>query len=206
MDISISKRRILDEALKLFAVNGYEATSIEQITNAVGIRKSSLYSHFKSKKEILDLLVDEIKEHYQLYSERMLKDFEMTEENFKEDIKWNEEYIFKSAISQFEFLISDPFFSKVRNFLAIEQFRNPSLASLKNQCEYVDALNYYKKMIQFLVEKGIFIDKGIEIMAYEFFSPICVQFYHIQREPDCKDKALKIVEEHIKHFFAIYSR
>ena len=64
MDISPSKRRILDEALKLFAVNGYEATSIEQITNAVGIKKASLYSHFKSKKEILDLLVDEIKEQY----------------------------------------------------------------------------------------------------------------------------------------------
>lgn len=206
MDISSSKRRILDEALKLFAVNGYEATSIEQITNAVGIKKASLYSHFKSKKEILDLLVDEIKEQYQLYSERMLKDFEMTEDNFKEDIKWNEEYIFKYVKSQFEYLISDPFFSMVRNFLTIEQFRNPSLASLQNQCEYIDALNYYNKMIQFLVEKGIFIDKGIEIMAYEFFSPIYVQFYHIQREPDCLDGALKIVEEHIKHFFTIYSR
>lgn len=90
--------------------------------------------------------------------------------------------------------------------MTIEQFRNPSLASLQNQCEYIDALNYYNKMIHFLVEKGIFIDKGIEIMAYEFFSPIHVQFYHIQWEPDCKKEALKIVEEHIKHFFTIYSR
>lgn len=176
MDISPSKRRILDEALKLFAVNGYEATSIEQITNAVGIKKASLYSHFKSKKEILDLLVDEIKEQYQLYLERMLKDFEMTEDNFKEDIEWDEEYIFKFVKSQFKFLISDPFFSKVRNFLTIEQFRNPILASLQNQCEYIDALNYYKKLIQFLVEKGIFIDKGIEIMAYEFFPQLMFSF------------------------------
>ena len=205
MDISPSKRRILDEALKLFAVNGYEATSIEQITNAVGIKKASLYSHFKSKKEILDLMVDEIKEQYQLYLERMLKDFEMTEDNFKEDIEWDAEYILKFVKSQFKFLISDPFFSKVRNFLTIEQFRNPILASLQNQCEYIDALNY-KKLIQFLVEKGIFIDKGIEIMAYEFFSPINVQFYHIQREPSCEEEALRIVEEHIKHFFRIYSR
>ena len=52
-----TKKAILDKALDLFSVQGYEATSIAQIANAVGIRKASMYSHFKSKQEILDALV-----------------------------------------------------------------------------------------------------------------------------------------------------
>lgn len=41
-----TKREILDAALELFSVQGYEATSISQLAQAVGIRKASLYSHF----------------------------------------------------------------------------------------------------------------------------------------------------------------
>lgn len=85
--------------------------------------------------------------------------------------------------------------------MTIEQFRNPQLASIQNKCEYIDALNYHKKLVQALVENGILIDNGIDIMAYEFFSPIYVQFYHIQRDPACKEDAMKIVEKHIHHFF-----
>ena len=64
MEMSPSKQKILDEALRLFSTQGYEATSIGQITDAVGIRKASLYSHFKSKQEILDTLIEEMIERY----------------------------------------------------------------------------------------------------------------------------------------------
>lgn len=201
MEMSVSKRRILNAALKLFSTNGYEATSIEQITNAVGIRKASFYSNFKSKQEILDVLIDEIVEQYKDYAESVQKDWET-----KESIQWTAEEVFKSVMEQFEFLINDFFFSMARNFLTIEQFRNPQLASLQNKCEYVDALDYYKNMIQHLVENGILIDEDIEIMANELFSVIYVQFYHIQKVPECKEEAIKIVEKHIQYFFKLYSK
>ena len=38
----------MEAALDLFSVQGFEATSISQITNSVGIRKASLYSHFEN--------------------------------------------------------------------------------------------------------------------------------------------------------------
>ncbi len=46
------KSRILDEALALFAEKGYEGTTVQQLARAVGIRASSLYSHFRGKKAI----------------------------------------------------------------------------------------------------------------------------------------------------------
>lgn len=38
----------------LFSVKGYEATSMAQIADAVGVRRASLYSHFHSKEEIME--------------------------------------------------------------------------------------------------------------------------------------------------------
>jgi AcrR family transcriptional regulator len=40
-------------ALRLFAREGYEATSMREIAGAVGIKAGSLYNHFASKEEIL---------------------------------------------------------------------------------------------------------------------------------------------------------
>lgn len=206
MEFSPSKQRILDEALRLFAVNGYEATSIEQITNAVGIKKASLYSHFKSKQEILDMLIEEIEKRYEDYSELVQKECETLTLDCTESVESIADNIFKSVTKQFEFLIGDPFFKMARNFLTIEQFRNPRLASIQDKCQYIYALDYYKTLIQYLVKSNVLADKGVNIMAYEFFAPIDVQFYHIQRNPGCYDEVMEKLKEHIKHFFKIYSK
>ena len=59
-----TKQEILDAALELFSLQGFEATSISQIAGAVGIRKASLYSHFESKQAILDAIVKEVQPAY----------------------------------------------------------------------------------------------------------------------------------------------
>ena len=60
MEKGNTKDQILEVALDLFSVRGYEATSISQIADAVGLRKASLYSHFANKQDILDTLVEEL--------------------------------------------------------------------------------------------------------------------------------------------------
>ena len=53
---STTKEKILYTAAMLFAKNGYEDISMRDLADAVGIRVSSLYNHFASKKEILSAL------------------------------------------------------------------------------------------------------------------------------------------------------
>ena len=43
-------------ALELFTQQGYEATSLRQIADALGINKASLYYHFESKEDIVKSL------------------------------------------------------------------------------------------------------------------------------------------------------
>jgi AcrR family transcriptional regulator len=49
---------IVTAAKALFAANGYDATSIKEIADAVGLLKGSLYYHVNSKEEILATIVD----------------------------------------------------------------------------------------------------------------------------------------------------
>lgn len=57
--------RILQEALQLFSHHGFESARMEKIASAVGINKSSLYFHFKSKEEIFRTLFQMIIKKYQ---------------------------------------------------------------------------------------------------------------------------------------------
>ncbi|WP_162462947.1 TetR/AcrR family transcriptional regulator [Paenibacillus psychroresistens] len=47
------KKQILEAAIKCFADKGYQATSIQEIADSLGIAKGSLYFYFKSKEDLL---------------------------------------------------------------------------------------------------------------------------------------------------------
>lgn len=48
-----SRERIVATARALFVERGYASVSMQQIADATGLRKASLYHHFKSKEELL---------------------------------------------------------------------------------------------------------------------------------------------------------
>lgn len=49
---SRTRQRILDAAARLFASQGYEATSIEAVMGACGLTRGGFYAHFRSKAEL----------------------------------------------------------------------------------------------------------------------------------------------------------
>lgn len=58
MEEKNTKKRILEEALRLFAKNGYLGTSMNDIARQLGVTKAALYKHYTSKQEILDSIVN----------------------------------------------------------------------------------------------------------------------------------------------------
>lgn len=54
----VKKQLIMENALQLFAEQGIEATSIQQITDKCGISKGAFYLSFKSKDELIFALID----------------------------------------------------------------------------------------------------------------------------------------------------
>lgn len=56
----MSKYKIKDVALKLFALKGYESTTMRDIAKEVGIKAPSIYSHYINKEAIFLELVDDL--------------------------------------------------------------------------------------------------------------------------------------------------
>lgn len=54
-----TRTRIQDVALRLFNEHGYEATSLREIADEIGVTKAALYYHFKTKEEIVTSLIDD---------------------------------------------------------------------------------------------------------------------------------------------------
>ena len=49
---------ILETSLRLFQEVGYDKTSILDIVDAMGVSRGAFYHHFKSKEEILRVLME----------------------------------------------------------------------------------------------------------------------------------------------------
>ncbi|MDF0531212.1 TetR/AcrR family transcriptional regulator [Tsukamurella sp. 8F] len=51
---------VLDSATDLFAVKGYDATSLQDIADAVGVSRPALYHYISSKEDLLVMLVERV--------------------------------------------------------------------------------------------------------------------------------------------------
>ncbi|MGX2961079.1 TetR/AcrR family transcriptional regulator [Peribacillus sp. JNUCC 23] len=76
----IKKQLIMEKALDLFAKQGFEATSVQQITEHCGISKGSFYLSFKSKDELILALID----HFMM---QITSDIDYTVRNTNDDKK-----------------------------------------------------------------------------------------------------------------------
>ncbi len=53
-----TREYIIDKAFDLFLAKSYEAVSISDISNAIGLTKGALYHHFTSKEELFKAVID----------------------------------------------------------------------------------------------------------------------------------------------------
>lgn len=195
-----TKQEILNVSLDLFSIYGFEATSMSKIANTIGIRKASLYSHFESKQAILNEIIDEILEYYDKKSIFVNTDWNT------EDIPESVDEIVKKIQEQIQFILHDPYISKARKMLVIEQFNNPKLSKLQTKQNYIDVLNYFTEFIQLLIQKDILIEEDVTIMASQFCLPITVWINLCDREPERENEVMERIQKHIEQFFKVYKK
>ena len=200
MDRGNTKQEILDAALELFSVQGFEATSIAQIAGAVGIRKASLYSHFENKQAILDALVQEVLEQYEEHSLFARADWEKDTGSLPQ----TPDDAVQMIQGQIRYILHDPAISRARKMLVIEQFQNPELAKLQTKQNYSDVLGYFTGLIKCLIQKGVLAEDDPEIMAAQLCLPISVWINLCDREPTREPEVMGLVEKHVRQFFRIY--
>lgn len=198
-----TRQEILDAALDLFSTQGYEATSISQLAEAVGIRKASLYSHFESKQAILDELLQAVLEQYSTHS--IFAKANWDDPAFTMDkANMTPEAAAQMFIGHIRYILHDDRVRKARKLLTIEQFQNPGIAQLQTKQTYTDVMSYFTGLVRFLIRQGRLADSDPEIMAAQLCLPVSAWISLCDREPERENEVLTLLERHIRQFFEIY--
>ena len=192
-----TKQRILDEALTLFAENGYDGTGVDLIAERVGIKGPSLYKHYKGKEEILNALIDVAEERY----EEMFG----SEKNIGKIPKDREEFI-KVTMERISFTMRDPMIRKIRMLLVQEQFRNERISEVTTRHQLDGIQRMFAKIIKGMMDEGIVRNDDPELLAVELTAPAVLQIAKSDRQPQCEEECLECIERHLQHFCDTYMK
>ena len=192
-----TKERILEEALTLFAKNGYDGTGVDLIAERVGIKGPSLYKHYKGKEDILNALIDSAEERYEEYFG--------SEENIGRLPKNKEEFV-KRTMERISFTMHDPMIRKIRMFLVQEQFRNERLAEVTTKHQLFGVQRMYSRIIRVLMDEGLVVNDDPDLLAEELTAPAVLLVARFDRQPQHEKDILDEMEKHIRHFCDVYMR
>ena len=199
-----TKKKILDVALTLFSEKGYGNVYVGQIAEGVGIKAPSLYKHYKSKQDIFDAILEEMRNRY----DREAANLNMNGNDFMADFELykniSEDELVKMGMGLFSFFLHDEYECKFRKMLTIEQFSNPELAELFSRQYYDEPLKYQSGMFQLLIMQGSMKPEDANVMALQFFAPIYFLMTVCDREPQREPEALQFLETHIRQFNRMY--
>lgn len=67
----MTKEKILEEALKIYADHGYKGTTMKKIADAVGIKAASIYFFFQNKEDVLKAVFQIILERHHTEIEKI---------------------------------------------------------------------------------------------------------------------------------------
>lgn len=133
----IKKQLIMEKALELFATQGFEATSVQQITDHCGISKGAFYLSFKSKDELIIALIDHFMMHYISEIDHVVK-----------SVTNNQQLLYKFYYSTFDSFQKHSNFAK---FFMKEQVQSINNHELIVKTRYYDKLS--EKIILTMVER-----------------------------------------------------
>lgn len=190
-----TKERILEEALNLFARNGYLGTSMNDIASSLGLSKAALYKHYKSKQQIFDCIVEKMNK----MDQERVKKYDMPEGTMEEVVKGYQEtaidQIKEFTKVQFLHWTQEEFPCNFRKMLTLEQYRDPNLAMLYHHYLASGPLLYMEKIFKGFTDH----EEEAKQLALDFYGPVFL-LYSIYDNAEDKDLVVNQVEEHVERF------
>ena len=197
-----TKEKIFDVSLDLFSKKGYDSVSLREIAEEVGIKKSSIYSHYPSKEAILmdifEYLTDLFKYDELLNSKELL----LTADN--EVLLENPELFYHLGSEAIKEMMSEERNLKIWKMIFIQMNYNETIRLFFQNEILVKPLVFWNGFFTILKEKGIIRpDCNPKLLAKEYYSfPIylllemCAKYEDIPQS--CLDNFFYETEEHAK--------
>lgn len=204
MERGRTRQRIMDESLTLFSIRGYDGVTVKDIAGAVGIKDSSLYKHFKSKREIYDSLLEEMNERFEetvaVYKLPQGEIKKIAVEYGRNDLVW----LKQACKAIFIFFLKDPKASRFRKMLMIEQYKNTD-AALTFRGWFTDsAITFQTDLFTEMIEQGYFRSGPADIIALQFYAPFYLLLCQYDTMPGQEDDAVELLMRHVEQFASVY--
>ena len=191
-----TKERILDEALRQFSQKGYDGTNIRELTASLGLVKSSMYKHYKSKEEIWNALLDKMIAYYAEHFG--------SAENLP-PVPDSLEGLVAMTMHMVDFTVHDERVVMTRKLLSIEQYRDERASQLATKHFLTGLTVMFTHIFKGMIDKGLLRNDDAEMLAFAYTAPISALIHLCDREPEKTEEAIKQIEAFSRHFIKTYA-
>lgn len=197
-----TKEKIFDVSLDLFSKKGYDSVSLREIAEEVGIKKSSIYSHYPSKEAILIDIFEYFTDFFKYNELINSKDLLLTADN--EILLENPELFYHKGSEAIKVMVSEERNLKIWKLIFIQMHYNENIRIFFQNEILAKPLLFWNEFFTILKEKGIIRkDCNPKLLAKEYYSfpiyllfEICAKYDDIPQS--CLDNFFNEAEEHIK--------
>ena len=197
-----TKEKIFDVSLDLFSKKGYDSVSLNEIADEVGIRKSSIYSHYSSKEAILMDIFEYLSDLLEYDEILNSKDLKLSGDN--ELLCENPEMFYHMGSQAIKEMFGQERNLKIWKLLFIQMHYNETIRRFFREEIMVKPLMFWEGFFEILKEKEIIrSDSNPKLLAKEYYSfpiylllEITVKYDDIPQS--CLDDFFTQAEEHAK--------
>lgn len=197
-----TKEKIFDVSLDLFSKKGYDSVSLREIAEEVGIKKSSIYSHYPSKEAILMDIFEYFTDLFEYDEMLNSKDLILTQDNGV--LLENPEMFYHMGSEAIKSMFTKERNLKIWKLIFIQMHHNEKIRMFFQNEILVKPLEFWIGFFTILKENGIIKnDCNPQLLAKEYYSfPIylllemCAKYDDIPQEG--LDDFFKQAEEHAK--------
>ena len=197
-----TKEKIFDVSLDLFSKKGYDSVSLREIAENVGIKKSSIYSHYPSKEAILMDIFEYFTNQFEYDELLNSKDLLLSQDN--EILLENPEQFYHMGSEAIKEMLSQERNLKIWKLIFIQMHYNENIRIFFQNEILVKPLLFWNGFFTILKENGIIKKEcNPKLLAKEYYSfPIYLLLEMCAKYDDfpqsCLDNFFEEAEEHAK--------
>ena len=196
--MSVTKERILEAALNLFARDGYAGVSMADIAGELGITKGALYRHYAGKRDIFESILRRMEERDAENAENNGVPAEPIEKDAPSYRDAEIESILAYSEEMFRYWTQDPFASAFRRMLTLEQYRDGEMARLYSQYITGGPLKYMADLFREMTARGCWREDDPMQLALEFYGPMTL-LMAVADGPE-GENAMELLRAHLRRF------
>lgn len=196
--MSVTKEKILETALTLFAREGFAGTSMADIAGELGITKGALYRHYAGKRDIFESILRRMEERDAENAERHDVPVELIEQGASAYGDTEIDSVIAYSEAMFRYWTEDAFASAFRRMLTLEQYRDCEMARLYSQYITGGPLKYMADLFREMTARGCWKENDPMQLALEFYGPMTL-LMAVADGPD-GGNAVELLRAHLRRF------